>query len=57
MKMNIKKNGDGYVSGCTIAFGSKEMHTLHLVNSEGKLKEIKSATSEDENTLIIKFKK
>ena len=57
MKMNIKKNGDGYVSGCTIAFGSKEMKDLHLINSKGKLKEIKSAINENEDTLIIKFKK
>ena len=28
MKINLKKNGDGYISGCTIAFGSREMKKL-----------------------------
>lgn len=57
MKMNFKKNGGGYVSGCTIAFGSKEMKDLNLVDKNGNLKEIKSAQNKDEDTLIIKFKK
>ena len=57
MKMNFKKNGGGYVSGCTIAFGSKEMKDLNLVDKNGNLKEIKSAENKDEDTLIIKFKK
>lgn len=57
MKMNFKKNGGGYISGCTIAFGSKEMKDLNLVDKNGNLKEIKSAQNKDEDTLIIKFKK
>lgn len=57
MKMNFKKNGGSYVSGCTIAFGSKEMKDLNLVDKNGNLKEIKSAENKDEDTLIIKFKK
>ena len=40
MKMNFKKNGGGYISGCTIAFGSKEMKDLNLVDEKGNLKEI-----------------
>ena len=31
MKINFKKNGGGYISGCTIAFGSKEMKDLKLI--------------------------
>ena len=57
MKINFKKNGGGYISGCTIAFGSKEMKDLNLVDKNGNLKEIKSAENKDENTLIIKFRK
>ena len=57
MKMNFKKNGGGYISGCTIAFGSKEMKDLNLIDEKGSLKEIKSAENKDENTLIINFKK
>lgn len=57
MKMNFKKNGGGYISGCTIAFGSKEMKDLKLIDEKGSLKEIKSAENKDENTLIINFKK
>lgn len=57
MKMNFKKNGGGYISGCTISFGSKEMKDLNLVDKDGNLKEIKSAENRDEDTLIIKFKK
>ena len=57
MKMNFKKNGGGYVSGCTIAFGSKEMKDLNLIDEKGSLKEIKSVENKDENTLIINFKK
>lgn len=57
MKMNFKKNGGGYISGCTIAFGSKEMKDLNLVNEKGNLKEIKDVKNNGENTLIINFKK
>lgn len=57
MKMNFKKNGGGYISGCTIAFGSKEMKDLNLVDKNGNLKEIKSVENKDENTLIINFQK
>ena len=57
MKMNFKKNGGGYISGCTIAFGSKEMKNLNLIDKNGNLKEIKSVENKDENTLIINFKK
>ena len=57
MKINFKKNGGGYTSGCTISFGSKEMKDLNLVDKNGNLKEIKSAENKDENTLIINFKK
>ena len=57
MKMNFKKNGGGYISGCTIAFGSKEMKDLNLIDEKGSLKEIKSVENKDENTLIINFKK
>ncbi len=57
MKMNFKKNGGGYISGCTIAFGSKEMKDLNLVDKDGNLKEIKDAKNNGENTLIINFKK
>ena len=38
-------------------FGSREMKSLHLVNNKGKLKEITSVINEDEDTLIIKFRK
>ena len=34
MKMNFKKNGGGYISGCTIAFGSKEMKDLKLIDEK-----------------------
>lgn len=57
MKMNFKKNGGGYISGCTIAFGSKEMKDLKLIDNDGNLKEIKSVENKGENTLIINFKK
>ena len=57
MKTNFKNNGKGYISGCTISFGSKEMKDLNLVDKNGNLKEIKSAENKDEDTLIIKFKK
>ena len=57
MKMNFKKNGGGYISGCTIAFGSKEMKDLNLVDEKGNLKEIKDVKNNGENTLIINFKK
>lgn len=57
MKMNFKKNGGGYVSGCTISFGSKEMKELNLVDKDGNLKEIEIAENKGENTLIINFKK
>lgn len=57
MKMNFKKNGGGYVSGCTIAFGSKEMKDLNLVDKDGNLKEIENAKNKGKNTLIINFKK
>ncbi len=40
MKINLKKNGDGYISGCTIAFGSKEMKNLKLVDENGNLKKL-----------------
>ena len=56
MKIKFKKNGGRYISGCTISFGSKEMRDLKLINEDGKLKEIISAKSEDNNTLIIKLK-
>lgn len=56
MKTNFKKNGGGYISGCTITFGSKEMKELKLVDKNGNLKEIKSAEIKEENTLIIKLK-
>lgn len=56
MKINFKKNGGGYISGCTISFGSKEMKDLKIIDSTGKLKEIVSAKNKDENTLIIKLK-
>lgn len=57
MKINFKKNGGGYISGCTISFGSKEMKDLNLVDKNGNLKEIESAKNKDENTLIINLKK
>ncbi len=57
MKTNLKKNGGGYISGCTISFGSKEMKDLKLIDKNGNLKEIESANNKDENTLIINFKK
>ena len=57
MKINFKKNGGGYISGCTIAFCSKEMKDLKLIDDNGNLKEIKSAENKGENTLIINFKK
>ena len=57
MKINFKKNGGGYVSGCTIAFGSKEMKDLNLVDKDGNLKEIENAKNKGKNTLIINFKK
>ena len=57
MKINFKKNGGGYISGCTISFGSKEMKDLKLIDEKGKLREIESAKNTDENTLIIKIKK
>ena len=57
MKMNFKKNGGGYISVCTIAFGSKEMKDLNLVDKKGNLKEIKNVENKGENTLIINFKK
>ena len=56
MKMNFKKNGGGYISGCTIAFGSKEMKDLNLIDKDGNLKEIEYAKSKNENELIIKLK-
>lgn len=56
MKINFKKNGSGYTSGCTIAFGSAEMRDLHLIDKNGNLKQIVSAKNEDENTIIIKLK-
>ena len=57
MKINFKKNGGGYISGCTIAFGSKEMKDLNLLDKNGNLKEIENAKNKGENTLIINFKK
>lgn len=57
MKVNFKKNGGGYTSGCTISFGSQEMRDLKIVDSDGNLKEIESAQNEDDNTLTIKFRK
>lgn len=57
MKTNFKKNGKGYISGCTISFGSKEMKDLNLVDENGNLKEIISANNIDENTILIKLKK
>lgn len=57
MKMNYKKNGKGYLSGCTISFGSKEMRDLKLINNNGELREIESAKNKDDNTIIINFKK
>ena len=57
MKINFKKNGGGYISGCTIAFGSKEMKDLKLLDKDGNLKEIENAENKGENTLIINFKK
>lgn len=57
MKINFKKNGGGYISGCTISFGSKEMKDLKLLDNDGNLKKIKSIESKGENTLIITFKK
>lgn len=57
MKTNFKKNGKGYISGCTISFGSKEMKDLNLVDENGNLKEIVSANNIDKNTILIKLKK
>ena len=57
MKINLKKNGDGYISGCTIAFGSREMKELKLVDENGNLKKIKSAENKGENTIIINLEK
>ena len=57
MKINYKKNGGGYISGCTIAFGGREMRDLKIVDKDGNLKEIESAINKGENTLIINFKK
>lgn len=57
MKTNFKKNGKGYISGCTISFGSKEMKDLNLVDKNGNLKEIVSANNIDKNTILIKLKK
>lgn len=57
MKINFKKNGGGYISGCTIAFGSKEMYDLNIVDKDGNLKKIESAENEGNDTLIVKFKK
>ena len=57
MKTNLKKNGKGYISGCTISFGSKEMKDLNLVDENGNLKEIVSANNIDKNTILIKLKK
>ena len=57
MKTNFKKNGKGYISGCTISFGSKEMKDLNLVDENGNLKEIISANNIDKNTILIKLKK
>lgn len=56
MKINFKKNGGGYISGCTIAFGGAEMKDLHLVDKDGNLKQIVSAKNKGENTIIIELK-
>lgn len=56
MKMNFKKNGGGYISGCTIAFGSKEMKDLNLIDKNGNLKEIEFAKNDGGNKIIIKLK-
>lgn len=57
MRINFKKNGGGYVSGCTISFGSREMQNLNLVDKEGNLREIENAENKGKDILIIKFKK
>ena len=57
MKINFKKNGGGYISGCSISFGSQEMRNLHLVDEEGNLKQIVSAKNKGEDTIIIEVKK
>ena len=56
MKINFKKNGKGYTSGCTISFGSKEMRDLNLIDKDGNLKNIVSAQNIDDNTILIKIK-
>ena len=56
MTINFKKNGSGYTSGCTIAFGSREMRELKLVDKDGNLRKVESAENVDDNTIIIKIK-
>lgn len=38
MKTNFKKNGAGYISGCSISFGSREMKDLKLIDKKRQFK-------------------
>lgn len=57
MKLVPKKNGKGYATSFSITFGSKEAKDLNLLDKNGDVKNIKSAESIDNDTIVIKLEK